>query len=593
MNSLLDAALSYAARGWAVFPLKPGQKTPATPNGFKDASLDAATITQWWEQMPRANIGIATGASSGLVVLDIDLDEAKRVNGYESFAELAPEGSEQLTLGAVTPRGGTHLYYAHPGHNVQNKAGFLHGLDIRGDGGYILAPPSVVNGVEYEWTQELLAPSALPPWLAGYCAPPAARSATPRSPASLEEGEKGDLAKATLKFIVFGAPAGQWHALMFKACMDLKQQGYSFDEAWEKLESSGHTLDSEHDVPLLEDVYANREPKHPPRLAEASAQPEMDIILSKTAQNGYDNVQVAEAEALNVPASTLVGAMFKALADPEKMKGTSTGLPGLDALLGGGKRTGELSVTMALAKTGKSSLYAHLIHSLLSRGIGVGYASREMRPDSEVLPNLLSIEHGESVLDLSIKGRLTSQHEAKYRDSVARWPLHFAGGYGPFPLEDFKRWTGELREQGVRWFFIDHLHYCLAEEEDWGKAVTLVRALKTLTIEHDIHIDLIVQPTKLQEGMKLSLNSLKGGSGIGQALDNLLFLEPTGTANVRELTLDRARFPLAEPGRMFIQYDKPTRRFIEVELQPEEPAPPSPGAPRPGENRFNQYRIDA
>ena len=75
-NELCEFAVVYAQRGWAVFPLKPRSKAPLTPHGFKDASNDAQTIRAWWARWPKANIGIACGAS-GLVVVDVDNKDAR------------------------------------------------------------------------------------------------------------------------------------------------------------------------------------------------------------------------------------------------------------------------------------------------------------------------------------------------------------------------------------------------------------------------------------------------------------------------------------------------------------------------------------
>src|ERR1700757_5358679 len=72
-TKLLDAALGYAARGWAVFPTAPGAKRPLTAHGVKDATTDPVAILAWWSKWPDANVGIATGAASNLVVFDVDV----------------------------------------------------------------------------------------------------------------------------------------------------------------------------------------------------------------------------------------------------------------------------------------------------------------------------------------------------------------------------------------------------------------------------------------------------------------------------------------------------------------------------------------
>ncbi len=140
-NILMNAALGYAAQGFHVFPVKPKGKAPLTANGFKDASIDPRKIMEWWTQWPDANIGIATGKISGLFVVDVDGD--------------IPQGTLQLpdTPTVVTGKG-KHYYYRYvEGLEISNSQK-INGLpvDIRGDGGYVVAPPSIhPNGGRYEF----------------------------------------------------------------------------------------------------------------------------------------------------------------------------------------------------------------------------------------------------------------------------------------------------------------------------------------------------------------------------------------------------------------------------------------------------------
>ena len=150
MMTLLSAALDYAARGWPVFPCK--DKRPITGNGFKNATTDAEIIKAWWLQNPSANIAIATGSASGLVVLDVDVKNGQP--GRESLDALQRECGTLLTRSAKSPSGGWHFYFRHPGGEVKSRAGVMPGLDIRGDGGYIIAPPSVTDTGAYQWSIE-------------------------------------------------------------------------------------------------------------------------------------------------------------------------------------------------------------------------------------------------------------------------------------------------------------------------------------------------------------------------------------------------------------------------------------------------------
>jgi hypothetical protein len=148
MTSLLDAALQYAAHGWRVFPLVPGAKQPLTAHGFRDATTDEDQILSWWSSTPEANIGIATGRGSGIVVLDIDMKNAK--DGYTSAKELGIDPAD-TPVQVVTASRGAHLYFAYDAAigNSASKLGV--GLDTRGEGGYVVVPPSQIKGQPYMW----------------------------------------------------------------------------------------------------------------------------------------------------------------------------------------------------------------------------------------------------------------------------------------------------------------------------------------------------------------------------------------------------------------------------------------------------------
>lgn len=144
---MVEQALILAHHGFKVFPLGPGAKTPhgkLVPHGCLQASSEPATIRTWWAVEPAANIGIATG-HGGLLVVDIDPDKG----GYESARRLADH--LPLTLGVRTGTGGMHLYYL--ARDPKNSAGKLgNGIDTRGAGGYVVAPPSIhPNGNAYVW----------------------------------------------------------------------------------------------------------------------------------------------------------------------------------------------------------------------------------------------------------------------------------------------------------------------------------------------------------------------------------------------------------------------------------------------------------
>jgi hypothetical protein len=165
-EALVDHALRYAKRGIPVFPLKPRGKLPLTVRGFKDATTDERQIRAWWDRWSDANIGIPTGAGTFSVV-DVDA----KSGGHESLAHLIGAfGEIPETPLSLTGGGGFH-YCFQPAAGFRNSAGRLgQGIDTRGDGGYIVAPPSVhESGRPYSWEGDHdffeLSLAPLPDWL--------------------------------------------------------------------------------------------------------------------------------------------------------------------------------------------------------------------------------------------------------------------------------------------------------------------------------------------------------------------------------------------------------------------------------------------
>jgi len=159
-----EKAHAYVDLGLKVLPIKPGSKVPLTPHGSLDATDDHEIVHAWWQRWPSANVGIATGYAVDVVDLD----------GWEAQQQFDMIKEQPAILGAVmTPRdGGLHLYVSSTGKG--NRARVLPGVDYRGAGGYVLAPPSVIipnedhdYGGEYEWIDDLdLARwTEDPPWM--------------------------------------------------------------------------------------------------------------------------------------------------------------------------------------------------------------------------------------------------------------------------------------------------------------------------------------------------------------------------------------------------------------------------------------------
>jgi hypothetical protein len=180
MNRLHKAALALAARGCAVFPCVERGKTPATVHGLLDATVDENAITAWWSANASLNVAIATGAPSGIFVVDVDGDD-----GEASLHALELQhGPLPHTVEVITARG-RHVYLRMPPDTeIRNSASKIApGVDIRATGGYALAPPSIhPTGRRYTWSVDSASVIAdAPAWLLSLIQADTVPCATPPS----------------------------------------------------------------------------------------------------------------------------------------------------------------------------------------------------------------------------------------------------------------------------------------------------------------------------------------------------------------------------------------------------------------------------
>jgi hypothetical protein len=146
-GSTLRQALALAARGWPVLPCLPGEKVPAAAHGSRDASTNPGQITDWFGRHPDWNLAIATG-TPGPDVLDVD-DHGPSGSGYPAFRRLRDAGLlDGAAIYVRTPSGGLHAYFT--GTRQHNGHLPAHQLDFRSAGGYVLTPPSQIDGQPYQ-----------------------------------------------------------------------------------------------------------------------------------------------------------------------------------------------------------------------------------------------------------------------------------------------------------------------------------------------------------------------------------------------------------------------------------------------------------
>jgi putative DNA primase/helicase len=234
----LEVAVAYASHGWAVFPVPPGTKRSYKSAEHSDGRVwgmtrNAEEIRRDFTRWPDAGIGIPTGAVNGIVVVETDTVEGHGIDGSNSLAQLETKhGALPDTLKAISPSGSVHRYFKHPGAGIKiiSSASELGaGIDVRGDGGMVIAPPTVRPGVGvYRWNN--CNPIAEPPaWLVKITAdkrppPPKRLSIRERAQAAVRRWEANRLggnaeayADAALEYeirdLAAAAQGGRNHAL--------------------------------------------------------------------------------------------------------------------------------------------------------------------------------------------------------------------------------------------------------------------------------------------------------------------------------------------------------------------------------------------
>lgn len=298
MPDMLAEALSYAERGWFVFPCRERpshpymrdekeiihyEKTPYTTHGLDDATLDKDQIHSWWKRYPNAMIGINC-EKSGLFVVDID---NKHVNGMETYTLW--NINDVAGLRSTTPSGGIHIVFTGKGKSSTNGKT---GIDTRGEGGYFIAPPSEILEGEHtgkyvrenDWTRT---PGVIPDGLMSKLFPNKTYEYVKGISTPAVAGERKILSNATFRFLKEGAPEGQRNDTLFKALADFAGCGYSKEEARERVDSicKAIGLTEEEVEKVFRNAYAkDRTPSIPDEIQEKIKSGGKDLVSKITVE---------------------------------------------------------------------------------------------------------------------------------------------------------------------------------------------------------------------------------------------------------------------------------------------------------------------
>lgn len=343
----MQAALKYAGRGWPVFPCR-ADKGPLTKHGFKDASTDRSQIVMWWMDSPHALIGHPTG--NGHIVIDVD--------GPAGESSLATLPSLPETATVKTGRG-RHLYYAAGG--IANSQGdkVAQGIDIRGDGGYVILPPSPhPSGSNYEWLSQKIVP--LPDaWHKLLTATPSVALGPPSSPRTI--------------------PAGRGHATLLAAARRSEISGATRDEAKK----------------LLTEMAK--------RCETLKSEREIDEILRYV----YERPSAAAPGTVRIVTAAEAAREFYDFASRPETPSVKTGIRAIDEALGG-IYPHEMVVLAAETGAGKTLFSQQVCRTACDDGIHSLYVSLEMTA-SQLMGRCAAMRCGIPPSALRQPGLLTSE----------------------------------------------------------------------------------------------------------------------------------------------------------------------------------------
>ena len=291
---LRTSAVEYSRRGFSVIPLRPRDKRPVgTWKNAQERRLTPDEVDALWARTPKNNIGIVTGAISGFVVLDWDGDGT-------AHRQLTERGLPETPT--VTTGKGRHYYFKHPGFSVPNGVRVIDGCDLRGDGGYVVAPPSIhPNQTVYRWESDNI-PSLedfadMPDWLLTLVRE---RSESPdNAPKSAPTGHdlpegRGTLSRATVTFLAEGSMPGERNQRLFNAACDMNGCGFAVSDALSLLVPVSRqcgTPDDEARKTILSAFRLPRDPARPDAFRpEATAVSPLNVLRYNRTEAGFSEL---------------------------------------------------------------------------------------------------------------------------------------------------------------------------------------------------------------------------------------------------------------------------------------------------------------
>ncbi len=488
---MLNFALKYARMGLNVIPLIPKGKEPLIPwKEFQTRKATEEEIRKWFTSWPLANIGIVTGLISGVGIIDIDGEE-----GLRQAALLKLSSSLTSLTG-----NGKHLWFHFAQGLANSVSQIAPHVDIRGEGGYVVAPPSIhLNGVRYRWTHW--------PHVTTFQKLPEFPSIGNVANADITPSPSQGLFKSRLNIaaLLGDMKDGNIDNTLFTVCSRLRADGYSADDARLLLQphadrvgaSPGH-LDAK-----IENVWARYSPNVKPVWNEPN---------EKKTSFGQAGLQMARN-------SEVSGLVIHSPSNPESWEGytkvqnnimgeiSQTGYPKLDAMLKGGLKSSRLFTVAARTGVGKTNWLLGVCRTLCSQGRSVLLFSTEM-PYAQIWERYLA----------------TLQDSREFKSHK----FYVCDSFAP-NLERVEEAINEIKPDV---FMFDHINHISEEQRELG---SFMQGLNYLRRKYDCAGIVTAQLNRAADWVDIKtgdrvlprMSMIKGSGTIEQASSRVLLLSET------------------------------------------------------------------
>lgn len=538
MNERLKAAIEYQRLGFSVIPLRyegsvEDQKKPLLLSWeiYQKKAASEQQVELWWQQWPRANIGLVTGSVSGLVAVDLDGDSAEGL--------LAEAGIALDATAIVKTARGKHYLYRHPGGKISNRARILKdangsGVDIRGDGGYFVAPPSIHGtGVIYTWERPLQDLVPLPIRL---------RSLLDTRPPRQQEGHAPDWFSEAWH----GAPEGQRNETAARLA------GYWLRVTQGNQEAAYRAM--EHWVGRC----------HPPMDLSELRTTIKSVARLEASKQRQETETSKDTPRLTIHIRDAVSKLVDAL-ENEPPSFIATPFPGLNTLLCGGMVPGELYYLAAKGGFGKTA-FALEVFRYVARTKGVLGISREMSVLA-LSRRLMAQESGVSASRLR-QHRLIDTDWARIIEAQGR--LYDRSGWlseRAQSVDDIK--AALVETDAVQLVVVDYLQLLQAKGVDRREKIeTISRDLKGLAVDCNVAVLCLSAVTARGEHNKQpGMHWLRESGMLEHDADVILLLDQPDETKKQERNLIIAKARDAETGTVPLLFTPEIVHFIEREMR--------------------------